>query len=135
MDIEAIREKFKADKFAVAMGVEIASASPTEGARCVLKTGDMHQNAAGNVQGGAIYALADFAFGVAANVCGLTTVTLDSTIRYLRPAKCGVLEATARPRHEGRTVVVYDIEVRDCTGDIVALVTTAGFRREIAPMC
>lgn len=132
MDIDEIREAFKADKFSVLMGVEIAEVTETE-TRCVMKIGDMHLNAAGGVQGGAIFALADFAFGVAANVCGITTVTLDSTIRYLRPAKCDVLEAIARPRHEGRTVVVYDIEVRDCSGDTVALVTTAGFRRTEAP--
>lgn len=56
-----------------------------------------HLNAAGTVQGGALFTLADFAFAVAANAGGVLTVSLQNSISFLRAAKPARLTARAEP--------------------------------------
>ena len=64
--LEQVRQRFTADCFASKMGTVIEDIK--EGyARCYLDITPLHLNAAGNVMGGAIFTLADFAFAVAAN--------------------------------------------------------------------
>ena len=60
---------FDKDRFATGIGVELLE---VRGGRAVarLVVGPQHLNAAGVVQGGAVFGLADFAFAVASNSRG-----------------------------------------------------------------
>ena len=64
----------------------------------------------GFAHGGAIFALADVAFGAAANAGRETgVVSLTSSIEFLRPGKVGPLAAEARVVREGNHILSYDV--------------------------
>lgn len=126
MELEKIRETFRADRFAAEMGAEILEAKPGR-ARCALTLAPGHRNAAGGVMGGVIFTLADFAFAVAANCREMGTVSLASQITYLSRAKGERLFALASCVRTGRSTCYYVIDVTDELGIQVAQVTTTGF--------
>jgi acyl-CoA thioesterase len=71
--------------------------------------------------GGAIFSLADAAFGAAANSHGVTSVALNMEISYLRTVTPGTrLTAEATEEHLGRRTALYHITVNTENGDLVA---------------
>jgi uncharacterized protein (TIGR00369 family) len=54
---------------------------------------------------------------------GAGTTTIESKTNFLRAVRGGSVEATARPLHVGRTIVVVDTELRDDDDRLVARVT------------
>ena len=83
--------------------------------------------AGGVMHGGALMALADSA-GAACAFLNLPegaggTTTIESKTNFLRSVTGGYVEATARPLHVGRTVIVVDTDLRDDRGNFVARVT------------
>ena len=127
MELKEIQERFKADRFAAAMGAEILEARPGR-AKCALTLGEVHRNAAGGVMGGVAFTLADFAFAVAANGCSArTTVSQQVSVTFLSPAKGEVLTAEARCLKAGRTACFYQVEVRDELDTQVAFASVNGF--------
>ncbi|MDO4493105.1 MAG: PaaI family thioesterase [Clostridia bacterium] len=130
MTLEQAREYFKGDRFAVeTAGITIESVGE-EGAVCRLRVTAKHLAAHGGVMGGALFTLADFAFAVAANACGVLTVTTESSIRFLGRAKDDTLTATCVPVHTGKRTCVYETRITDGQGTLVALVTASGMRME-----
>ena len=60
MTLDDVREKFSQDRFATVNGAVIDAVD--EGyAQCSVKLNETHRNALGEVMGGAIFTLADFA--------------------------------------------------------------------------
>ncbi|MDR3312187.1 MAG: PaaI family thioesterase [Spirochaetaceae bacterium] len=137
MSIEKIRAYFQADKYLTLTGVSIDVAEQ-DYAVCSLEIADKHLNAGGKVQGGAIYTLADSAFGVAANFGHLDrgdrkiTVSQSAGISYFRPPKCKRLIATAKKLSAGRRVSVYNVELEDELGTKVAIMTINGYTVDLA---
>lgn len=94
-------------------------------------TGEMiieaiHRNPNGNVNGGAIMALADTlgAVGAAANrPTGYRGGTIESKTNFLVPAAGAVLSALSVPLHSGRTTSVWQTTIKDVHGRSVAVVT------------
>ena len=81
-----------------------------------------------DTHGGTIFTLCDIAAGSAAASQGTVAVTLDSTIHYYRPGRCGKkLTAVAYERKRGRKVSVYMIEVHDDEGKHIADATFTMF--------
>lgn len=116
---ERIREKFRADRFAVLLGIEMIDFSPGY-AKTQLKITDQHFNAVNIVQGGVLFTLADFTFAVAAN-CGETTeVGIETQMSFLKPARSGTLFAEGREISRSRTLASYDVEVTDEKGALIA---------------
>ena len=71
--------------------------------------------------GGLIFTLCDVATGVAARTGGRITVTLDSSIHFLRPAKdTPKLIAHSRVVKEGRTTGLAVAEVFNAEGVLLA---------------
>jgi len=70
-------------------------------------------NAQGNVHGGAIFSVADHAFGIASNLDGRPKVGVTSQITYLAPATAtgGPLVATATSAGEAGTTVAFQVTV------------------------
>ena len=80
----------------------------------------------GIMHGGALMALADGTGGWCAFLNlpeGASTATIESKTNLLRAVRGGIVEATARPLHVGRTVIVVDTELRDDDGRLVARTT------------
>ena len=80
-----------------------------------------HYNPLDTVHGGCIATLADVAASFAANSHGTWQTTLDSTFRYIR-AGAGVktLYATAKEVKAGRKISIYDVDVTDQDGKLIA---------------
>jgi acyl-CoA thioesterase len=115
-----------ADQFATTSGIVLDDADQDH-AVCSMKIADNHLNAAGGVQGGAIFTLADTAFGMAANAEGKLTVSLINTISYLKSTKGKSLIATARRISSTKRTCVYEVEVKDDLGELIAKMTGTGY--------
>lgn len=74
------------------------------------------------LHGGIVAALADITGDYAvATRYGAGVPTIDLRIDYLRPARRGDLVAVGRAVRTGRTVGVADVEIRDASGELVAV--------------
>ncbi|MEG0570452.1 MAG: PaaI family thioesterase [Oscillospiraceae bacterium] len=125
---EAI-QRFSGDIYATqTTGIKIDEVSLTT-CKCSFKIEKQHLNAANSVMGGAIFTLADFTFAVAANVDSPLTVSLSSQINFVGVARGEVLLSSARCIKSGKTTCVYEIIITDELENLVAYVTTTGFRK------
>lgn len=81
-----------------------------------------HLNLHGTAHGGLVFALADTAFGMAANAGAERAVTQEAQIHYLSPAQPGEeLVATARLISRSGRTAVLDVTVTAPDGRSVAL--------------
>lgn len=127
-DTASAREYFRNDIFAVeAAGIEIAEARDGY-AKCVMRPGKRHMNAAGFVMGGAIFTLADYTFAVAANTEEINAVSLTSSINFLSPAKGDMLTAETEKLKMGQSICAFTVKVTDTSGELVAVMSGTGFR-------
>lgn len=123
--LEEARAYFANDRFATCNGAVIEEVGENY-AVCSLAIGENHCNAMGNVMGGAVFMLADFAFAVVANFNRRATVSASSQITFLRAAKGNRLTARAELIREGRSSVYCEISVMDEPGNLIARVTASG---------
>ena len=127
--IEEVRELFGNDRFATeACGCRVLEASRGH-AVCAFDIAPIHLNAMGNVMGGAIFTLADFALAIACNMGEDPTVAVNNTIEYLNSTKGSTLIATCDADKSGRSLGFYTIEVKDDLDTPVAKMTATCFRR------
>lgn len=124
------QEHFSDDIYAVeTTGVRVEAADIGY-AKCSLTIDRRHFNVDGNVMGGAIFTLADYTFGIAANIGGTQTVSLSCTINFIRATKGPVLHAEARCIKSGRSIGFFEITVTDDAGNVVATALSNGFRKQ-----
>ena len=91
---------------------------------CQMDITPHHLNAEGHVMGGAIFTLADYAFAVA-TMCGSSaSVSLSSTIEFMKASKGKRLIAIADVDKPGRKVGFYTIQVKDDLGETIDKVVT-----------
>jgi acyl-CoA thioesterase len=115
---------FNESEFARLLGIVILSASEGYARVTMDCTGKM--NPGGVAHGGAIFALADQAFGIAANCCGIHRVAVFVSIQYIAPAR-GELVAVAERVSDNGSCDTYRVMVHE--GDRpVAEFTGAAFR-------
>ena len=110
---ESVEEQirlFNASEFAQLLGMEITGASDGYSRVTMDCAGKM--NPGGVAHGGAIFALADQAFGIAANCCGVHRVAVSVSIQYIAPAK-GNLVAVARRIADNGNCDTYRIMVHE----------------------
>lgn len=131
MTIEEIREIFAGDKYLTMTGVIIEEAGDDR-SRCSMEVQPLHFNAAGTVQGGAIYTLADSAFAVAANIGHIKsgeefiTVSQSASISYMKAGTGGTLYATAWKVGGGKRSPVFRVDITDDEKNIIATMTGNG---------
>jgi acyl-CoA thioesterase len=108
------------DPFVNAVGIRAVDAGPGH-ATVKLDVRPEHINFNGKCHGGAIFTLADTAFGLASNSHGLIAVGIDAHITYHVAADAGdTLTATAVEISRNRRIAVYRIEVARGDGALVA---------------
>ena len=113
--------------FAVAVGVEIETATPEEVAGRLPWAAD-RCTIGGALHGGALMALAD-SLGAVCAFLNLPegaggTSTIESKTNFFRGVREGHVAATSRPLHVGRTTIVVQTDLVDGTsGKRVAQVT------------
>lgn len=110
---------FAGDSYARLTGVEIVEAGKGY-CRTRLTIEGKHLNAAGVVQGGAIFTLADLAFAVASNSHGQLALAVNANISFLRGKSSGVLYATATEVTAPRRLGAYDVLVNDEDQEVIA---------------
>ena len=129
LSLDGVREFFAHDRFATeACGCEVVEASHGH-AVCAFDIEPVHRNAQGNIMGGAIFTLADFALAVACNMGENPTVAVSNTIEFFSVAKGSRLIATADADKSGRSMGFYTVDVADDLGTKVARMTATCFRR------
>ena len=124
-NLEEARNVFQNDRFATENGAVISELGE-DYAVCTRELENRHRNALGNVMGGAVFMLGDFAFAVASNYGKQPTVSTTSQISFLRAAKGNRLTARAECVRAGRTSVYYEISVWDEPGNLIARMTAGG---------
>ena len=128
MDCDKVRTILgEKNAFGQLVGVEVVSVAPGA-ATCRMAVRDEHRNPFGTVNAGAIYTLAETAFGAAANSYGNAALAVNLSIAYLNPVTGGVLTATAKELSAGRRMATYSVQVHDDAGQIVADVQAMGYR-------
>ena len=105
--LEEIEAVFANDRFATeAAGCRVVSGERGR-AVCSMELADVHRNAMGNVMGGAIFTLADFALAICCNIGEEPTVSVDSSISFFRSTQGAALTATAVCDKPGRHLGFY----------------------------
>jgi 1,4-dihydroxy-2-naphthoyl-CoA hydrolase len=104
------------------LGFHILEAGP-DLARAELTVAPGVIQSGGVVHGGVLFTLAD---SVAANLAMANApeasgATIDASIRFFRPARSGVLTATARLLHRGRRTLGIEVHITDGAGQLVAV--------------
>lgn len=117
-------ERFNRSEMARLLGMECTEARPGY-ARVFMDT-DGKRGPGGLIHGGAIFSLADHAFGLAANLEERRQVALSAYITYIAPGT-GRLEAVARRVTENEDHSLYRVRVTE--GErLIALFDGVGIR-------
>jgi acyl-CoA thioesterase len=124
-----LADYFAADAFATGIGIELLEVKQGL-ARARLRVEARHLNAAGVVQGGAVFTLADYAFAAASNSRGNLALAIDAHVTFLRAVRGGVLVAEAREEGGGRRLSTCHVRVTDEGGALVALFTGTAYRKD-----
>jgi len=99
------------DPFVTSLGIRLVEAA--EG-RIVIEmaVAERHLNFNGGCHGGAIFSVADTAFGLASNAGGVISIGIDTHMAYIRGVRAGDrLTATAEEISRSRKTGVYRVDV------------------------
>jgi 1,4-dihydroxy-2-naphthoyl-CoA hydrolase len=118
--------------FAVALGVELDTASPDD-VRGRMQYQADRCTAGGVLHGGALMAFADSVGAVCAYLnlpVGATTTTIESKTNFFRAVRSGSVRSSTRPLHVGGSTIVVQTELRDDGDRLVAQVTQTQLVRQ-----
>ncbi len=105
-----LRERYKEDRFPCKLGIELEDVRAGYARVSMFVTPDMH-NFNGVTHGGAIFTLADTAFGLASNTRG-TALAMHISINYVKGTVSGdQLTAIAEEEHLTRSTGIYRMTV------------------------
>lgn len=117
------------DHFSRLLGIELVEVAPGF-ARARMQISQRHNNCFGTAHAGAVFALADTAFGAAVNARGQLSLAVSINCHFLKPGRAGMLTATAREASPGPRLASYDLEVRDEDGELVAAFQAMAYRKK-----
>jgi acyl-CoA thioesterase len=127
--MKTLDEYFRSDQFVKHCGIELVSHKPGYAVtRMVVQP--HHHNALGIVQGGAVFTLADYAFGVASNGYGTAAVGINVSITYMKATTTGTLTAEAREVSQNPKLSSYTVNITDETGALVAVFQGLAYRKK-----
>ncbi len=116
------------DRFSQWLGLQIDA---TETAYCKLHfvITDQMLNGFDVVHGGILFAAADSAFAFACNSHGILTLALNADIAFTRTAHSGdILTVEAKAIHQGGRTGVYQVDITNAAGDLIALFKGTAYR-------
>lgn len=115
------------DALAASLGIEYVAGDVAR-ATVRMTVSGMHLNFNGTCHGGAIFTLADTAFGLASNSHGDMAAAIDAHLSFNSAVREGeTLTATARERSRGRTLATYSVDVTRHDGRLVSVFTGTVF--------
>ena len=128
---QELLEFFMKDRFAANAGAELLEIKEGYGRARMLITPE-HLNGGGVCQGGAIFTLADLAFAAAVNSHGVLTFSTSSNITYFKSVSQGYIYAEAREIVNHHRMPYAEVRVTDEAGELVAIFTSSGYRKQHA---
>jgi acyl-CoA thioesterase len=133
VSLEGYLRRFQAlDRLAGTLGIRLeAEGAAGLVARLTLDT--RHMNGAACAHGGVVFALADVAFGAAANAGGVLSLGIATQISNYKAVPSGTLHARPRLLAETRRLAHYLVEVTDDAGDLVASFHGTAYRKKESP--
>ncbi len=87
-----------------------------------------HKNGLQSVHGGAVFTLADVAFGMACAGAGNCCVTAQSSLSYIKPGKVAPITAKCELINAGKKLMIYQIKVYDGANTLLAQGQITGYR-------
>jgi len=125
----ALRRIIENDPFIGRLGIAIEELA--EGtARFSVEVADWMVNFHGTTHGGLMFSLADAALAAASNSRGQMAFALDVSIAFLKASRPGArLVAEAREAHASGPIALYDLEIRDGDGTLVARAQATAYRK------
>jgi acyl-CoA thioesterase len=128
-----LRARIEADPWGRALGIELLELAPGY-CRAAMRLGAAMTNFHGGPHGGALFSLADYAFGAACNAHGEVAVATTVTIQFLVAPPAGArLVAEARETRQGRRAGFYAMTITDETGTLVAVCQAVSIRPTLRP--
>jgi acyl-CoA thioesterase len=128
-NMNALIPLFENDHFAATCGIRLLELRPGF-AKMVMEIDARHSNRVGTVHGGAIFALADSASGAASKTGGKATVSVNTTISFVKAAKSGTLYAEATEVARSRKLSTSSVRVIDDAGELIALFQGTAYIKE-----
>lgn len=112
---------YSKDMCAQTMGMKIEDVDA--GVACIsMVVSEQMLNGHQTCHGGQLFSLADTAFAYACNSQGQATVASGCSIDFIRPAFAGdQLLATANVRFQGKITGLYDVEIVNQSGKVIAI--------------
>ncbi len=117
---DSIKHHFEKDRFATINGMRLLELRPGY-AKTSMTVEDRHLNSVGTVHGGAMFTLADFAFGAAVKTGGKVAPLINSSISFLKATRSGSLYAEATEVSRSRKLSVCTVRVTNDAEELVAL--------------
>ncbi|MEM0353705.1 MAG: PaaI family thioesterase [Archaeoglobaceae archaeon] len=131
MNAEQLAEKVGSAPWYKLLGMKIELG---ETISIVLEVQEKHLQALGVAHGGVIASVLDSAIGLNINkeLVGKKKVAVTSqlNVHYLKPVTLGKIKATAKPLYIGSKVAVGFGELKDESGDVLAVATATFYIRD-----
>jgi len=126
----ALIRQAEAEPFARKSGLKLVEVQ--EGyARVEMVFSEDMENIFGMAHGGALFALMDEAFEIAANSHGTMAVALNMNVNYLAsPSRGAKLTAEAKELNKTRKTAFYDIRVTDEEANLIASCQALVYRKD-----
>lgn len=115
-----LAERMGHDNYAALTGLEVVKAEPGRVEVRMPVTRDI-LNGHGNVHGGALFTLADYAAAAASNMLGEATMATNGSISYLRAVREGSVVARAKTVKAGRRMKFQVVELYNDRDELVAV--------------
>lgn len=128
--MKSFRNFIKKDNFVANVGIELLEISPGY-AKARLEIEGRHLNSLKIVQGGALFTLADIAFGAAINAHGNVAVLINANMSFVKAATKGTLIAEAKETSISSRIATYNVDITDDNGDIIAIYKGMCYRKKI----
>jgi acyl-CoA thioesterase len=127
--MERVLQYLEKDRFARGIGIKLIDVGSGK-AKAKLQISENHLNGIGIVHGGAIFTLADFVFAAASNSRESVAVAINVSISYVKAVSSGTLLAEARENSLNPRLATYTVEVRDDSGELVAIFQGMVYRKK-----
>ena len=123
-----LEQILKNDRFAFHNDIRLISIGNGE-AIAELTVSEKHLNGVDIIHGGAIFALADFAFAAASNSHGRIAVAADANIKFFKGVSSGKLIAKAKELNSGKTLSSYTVDIADDNDIKIAFFSGTAFMK------
>ena len=117
-----------ADKFVEYCGITLDEIGPGY-AKTSVTIDSRHLNGAGIIQGGVLFTLADYALASAANSREKVSVSIETSMSFIKGVSAGKVIATASEVTCGRTLARYEVPVTTEDGTLIALLHGTVYHR------